>query len=153
MYTSMKGFLLSLAAAVSLLAVLDFFTARESIAQAVRAAWVRDADNAARHAVTFDLGSTVTYTVPAGKILVLEDVNVFSAVPTDPTAYFTMTSNGQFIFHDIAFGPVPGNTNGVRTWVGGRATRLYGDPGSVVQGSASGIWHIVCSGYLLDVNP
>jgi hypothetical protein len=149
----MKRLLLSIAAVVSLLAVIGVFTARESLAQAIRAAWVRDADNAARHAVAFDLTAGGNYTVPAGKILVVEDVNVFNIIPLDPSSGLVTVTNGVTLFHDMPFSPISGNAGATRTWVGGRTTRFYADPGSVVSSFSNGAYHMACSGHLIEVNP
>jgi hypothetical protein len=119
----MKRLLLSIAAVVSLLAVIGVFTARESITQAIRAAWVRDADNAARHAVAFDLTAGGNYTVPAGKILVIEDVSVFNIIPLDPSSCLVVVTNGVTLFHDMPFSPISGNAGGARTWVGVQAIK------------------------------
>jgi len=146
-----KGF--SVAAVVSLLAVIGAFSARESISQAVRAAIVRDADNAARHAVAFDLTAGGSYTVPAGKLLVIEDVSIFNIIQLDPSGGIVTLTNGVTLFHDLPFSPISGSAGGTRTWVGGRATRFYSDPGSAVSSYANGAYHIACSGHLIDVNP
>ena len=149
----MKRILLSISAVVSLIAGIGIFTAREAIAQTIRAAWVRDADNAARHAVTFDLAAAGDYLVPAGKILVIEDVAPFNLIPADPTTGLVTVSNGVTRFHDIPFSPISGREGAARIWVGGRTTRIYADPGSVVSSYSNGAYHITCSGYLVDVNP
>ncbi|MCX6628471.1 MAG: hypothetical protein NTW28_12670 [Candidatus Solibacter sp.] len=149
----MKRLLLSIAAVVPLLAVIGVFTARESIAQAIRAAWVRDADNAARHAVAFDLTAGGNYTVPAGKTLVIEDVSVFNLIPADPTSGLITVTNGVTLFHDMPFSPISGKEGATRIWAGGRTTRFYADPGSVVSSFSNGSFHMACSGYLIEVNP
>ena len=94
----MKNRLVTLAAGLVLLAVAGKFVAVPAIAQAVRAALVRDVDNPARNAVQFELygyyGSS-DYIVPAGKTLVIEDVAFYTPYSSAGTFGIVTTVNGS----------------------------------------------------------
>src|SRR5882724_6692760 len=98
----MKNRLVSLAAGLVLLVVAGKFVSVPAIAQAVRAALVRDVDNPARNAIQFQLygyyGST-DYIVPAGKTLVIEDVAFYTPYSSSLIIGIVTTVNGNQIVH------------------------------------------------------
>ena len=155
----MKNRLLTLTAGLVLLAVAGKFVAVPAIAQAVRAALVRDVDNPARNAVQFELygyyGSS-DYIVPAGKTLVIEDVAFYTPYSSAGTFGIVTTVNGSEVVH--YFSPVGYSNSGISTggsWFGGRTTRLYASAGTRVfiqtNGSVS-TGQLDVSGYLLDAS-
>ncbi len=155
----MKSRLVTVAAGLVLLAVAGKFVAVPAIAQAVRAALVRDIDNPARNAVQFQLygyyGST-DYIVPAGKTLVIEDVEFETPYSSAGTFGIVTTLNGTQVIH--WFAPTGYSASGISTggsWFGGRTTRIYASAGTRVfiqtNGSVS-TGQLVFSGYLLDAS-
>jgi hypothetical protein len=155
----MKNRLVTLAAGLVLLAVVGKFVTVPAIAQAVRAALVRDIDNPARNAVQFELygyyGSN-DYYVPAGKTLVIEDVAFVTPYGNAGTFGIVTTLNGSTVVH--YFAPVGYSASGIATngsWFGGRTTRIYAAAGSrvYVQTNGSvGTGQLDFSGYLLDAS-
>ena len=155
----MKNRLMTLAGGLVLLAVAGKFAATPAIAQAVRAALVRDVDNPARNAVQFELygydGSS-DYFVPAGKTLVIEDVAFQTPYGNAGTFGIVTTLNGTSLVH--WFAPVGYSASGISTggtWFGGRTTRIYAGAGSRVYIQTNGsVFHgqLDFSGYLLDAS-
>jgi hypothetical protein len=154
----MKNRLITLAGGLVLLAVAGKF-ATPAIAQAVRAALVRDIDNPARNAVQFELygyyGST-DYIVPAGKTLVIEDVAFQTPFSNAGTFGIVTTLNGGTLVH--YFAPVGYSASGISTggsWFGGRTTRIYAGAGTRVYVQTNGSvfqGQLDFSGYLLDAS-
>jgi hypothetical protein len=155
----MKNRLVTLAAGLVLVAVVGKLVTVPAIAQAVRAALVRDIDNPARNAVQFELygyyGSN-DYYVPAGKTLVIEDVAFVTPYGNAGTFGIVTTLNGSTLVH--YFAPVGYSASGIPTngsWFGGRTTRIYASAGTrvYVQTNGSvGTGQLDISGYLLDAS-
>lgn len=155
----MKNRLVTLAGGLVLLAAVGKFVPVPAIAQAVRAALVRDVDNPARNAVQMQLygyyGSS-DYYVPAGKTLVIEDVEFSTPYSSAGTFGIVTTLNGTSLIH--WFAPVGYSASGISTngsWFGGRTTRIYAAAGTRVfvqtNGSVS-TGQLDVSGYLLDAS-
>ncbi len=143
----MKNKLLTLAAALALLAVLGKFYAAPAIAQAVRAALIRDSDNGALQPVNFKLSVNQTSaaqfvdvdgpTVPAGKRLVVEDISVFGLTPTGTvlTGVWLVNKGGEnFLLVNPESGERSVSTDGRTNLYGyNRPVKVYYDAGNVIQ--------------------
>ncbi len=154
----MKNRLMTLAAGLVLLVLAGKFLAVPVIAQAVRAALVRDIDSPARNAVQFQLyaDNATDYFVPAGKTLVIEDVQFKTTYSNAGTYGIVTTLNGTTLIH--WFAPAGYSASGISTggsWFGGRTTRIYASAGTrvAIQTNGSvGAGQFDCSGYLLDAS-
>ena len=155
----MKHRLMTMAGGLVLLAVLGKFVAVPAIAQAARAALVRDVDNPARNAIQVELygyyGSS-DYTVPAGKTLVIEDVAFSTPYNNAGTFGIVTTLNGTTLIHWFAPAGYSGSGNATNgSWFGGRTSRIYAGAGTrvYVQTNGSvGTGQLDISGYLLDAS-
>lgn len=154
----MKNRWVTLAAALALVAVVGKLAAVPAIAQVVRAALVRDVDNPARNAVQFELyaAGANDYIVPAGKTLVIEDVDFQTPYGNAGTFGIVTSLNGNTLIH--WFAPVGYSASGIATggsWFGGRTTRIYAGAGTrvYIQTNGSvGTGELNFSGYLLDTS-
>jgi hypothetical protein len=148
----MKNRLWTLVAILAIVALWGKEYAKPVFAQ-VRAALTRDIDNPARNAVQVELeGGSITYRVPSGKTLVIEDVSFFTPYPTaDGNFGIVTTVKGTSLTHWFS----PGGYSG-GGWYGGRTTRIYADQLTDVfiqtNGSTAG-GECMFSGYLLDAAP
>jgi len=113
----------------------------------------RDADSPPRGAVQFRLwnpspNGPESYTVPAGKILVIDDCSSFTPLP----AVFSVTTtvNGDTQDHVL---PVYAFPNGFGAYIGGRTMQVYAGPGTTVTGQINGGGgtgnYLSCSGHLV----
>jgi hypothetical protein len=140
--------------AVTAVALLVSLAAPPVIAQ-VRASLVVDADQPARQAVTIRKGSSFStydpiYTVPAGKRLVLEQINC-STFGSD--SYFGLFE-GPLSFANLIYSlPEKSYSGGVHIF--DAQTRLYFEPGADLRLKMWIYGDAICtmSGYLVDVTP
>jgi hypothetical protein len=130
----MKDKLVTLAGALLLLAVLGHFYAKPLFAQ-VRAALVQNVDEPGRNPLNmkFSPGNTAALvTVPAGKRWVIEAFAANCVLSAGGTLNSVSISTNSAAGAE-AFAPAFFLLSGVfPEWVGGGATRLYADPGSVI---------------------
>jgi hypothetical protein len=114
--------------------------------------FTRDVDDAARNAVQFELfnrvNGGVSYTVPAGKILVIEECSSNNTLSGAFGVATTVKGNDE-----VHWIPVfPGGSG----YVGGRTTRIYASPGTTVIHQSSGVFgpnpELKCSGHLVSEN-
>jgi hypothetical protein len=128
-----------------LVGTVSIWTAPAMIAQ-VKAALVQDIDSPARNFVQFTLyyatGNLNSYTVPAGKILVIEDCSSFN----DLSGAFGVATSATTI-HMIPVFPGGGG------YVGGRTMRIYASSGTTVIPQTYGSFGpnaiLRCSGHLV----
>jgi hypothetical protein len=107
------------------------------------------------------IGGDATFTVPAGKRLVIEVVSYSLFLPTGtrPTLNFidvsTANSNQSPVSYYVPVS-LQGNNGTEDVFTGNSLTRLYADPGSTVDvavrsNSTSGLASVSVSGYLVNV--
>ncbi len=131
---------------------------------------MREVDNPARHRfqhagiceATDVANCSTTFTVPSGKLLVIETVTAGVSVPPGDkaTAHIATDQDGIGLFHDLPLQLVATDFlgSGFDMFQGIQLIRLYADPGTTVTfeafraGSAAGgtIGHFTISGYLVD---
>lgn len=143
----MRNKLLTLAGTLALLAVLGKFYAAPAIAQAVRAALIRDSDNGALQPVNFRISVNETSatqfrfvdgpTVPAGKRLVVEDISVFGLTPvgTVLTGVWLVNKDGlNFLLVNPTNNEYATATDGSLIEYGyNRPVKIYYNAGDVIQ--------------------
>ena len=143
----MRNKLLTLAGTLALLAVLGKFYAAPAIAQAVRAALIRDSDNGALQPVNFKLSVNETSaaqfrfvdgpTVPAGKRLVVEDISVFGLTPvgTVLSGVWLVNKDGEnFLLVNPASNEYTAATDGSLIQYGyNRSVKIYYNAGDIMQ--------------------
>ncbi len=129
--------------------------------------WVRDANNALQPfhqnaTVTLDpsqLGGAVTFTVPAGKRLVIEFASMEVVLAQGRVALAGLTTvvngvNGSHWLNFTSAGPAGGFPI---SYIASQEVRIYADPGTQVLFNflddigGDGVMHASISGYLVDV--
>ena len=146
-----RNYVLAATGFIILTATVSFVMAPYAVAQAVKAALVRDIDNAARNAVQFTLWDGAgehDYVVPNGKILVIDECSTTNKL----SGVFSILTfaNGTGAQHYIPV--IPGGPG----FVGGRTTQIYADPGSTVSALEVGTFSdpanisCQCSGHLVS---
>ncbi len=130
---------------------------------------VRDVDNPARQPFETNqscsaggaLGCQLSFTVPAGKRLVIEYASMHASIPVGEVAELSIVTSvaGTFVEHVLPLTPpsVPFAAGGLVARVG-QVVRLYADPGTVVfvNVGRSGVgsptnFSVSISGHLVDV--
>lgn len=141
---------ISIGSVLPMLAMLTFVSTHAA-AQPVKAALVRSADEPARNVVNFSVttpgGSAHIYTVPTGKLLVIERVSCHSLLP-----------GTQFYLSAYTPGPLTDATEmGIAAnAVAGPVTqsaRFYAKSSQRVEVLSGAGLVIYIQGYLIDANP
>jgi hypothetical protein len=144
----MKNKLFTLAAALTLAAVLGGVYAAPALAQVIKAALIKNVDEHARKYLSFEFNSNDTYLVPDGKTLVIEWISVNSMPATSTYLLeFEGSVGGPSTAHRwTAYFPGPGNV-----FV---PVHLHAKAGQTIKhrviGTAGG--QLYAQGYLLDEN-
>ena len=148
-----KNYVWMAAGFVILAAAISAFVPNSALAQIVKAALVKNVDEPGRNFLTIEFDNTTghtNYTVPAGKILVIEQVmtNSGSAVGS----YQCLSFNGSFVQGTdstrwgVCFGK---NSSGYLY----ERVRLYAKGGQKIDYTALGTPpQLFAQGYLIDAN-
>jgi hypothetical protein len=143
------------------------FTGREAVAQAVKAALVRDVDLPARHPFqqefNFAAQGPVAVSIPEGKRLVVECVSGTLLRQSErPAVVLRSILNGSTARHLVPLEVSSTYTESGPGYATSHLVRIYMDPGSDVYTTAftyAGIGeldgylpgHVTLSGYLIDI--